>query len=62
MTVITIVTSAKCKHCKFAKKYRPMKKDGSLSWKTKTTCTNPESPRSLTDIKQSYLVCDKWKL
>ena len=62
MTVITITTAARCKHCKFAKKYRILKKNGELSWKYKTKCTNPKSPQANTDIRQTDLVCDKWEL
>jgi len=60
MTVISITTAAKCKHCKFANKYRPVKKDGTRSWKYKTKCENPSSGRK--DITQNDLVCDKWQL
>jgi hypothetical protein len=46
--------------CKFANKYRPVKKDGTRSWKYKTKCENPLSGRK--DITQNELVCDKWQL
>lgn len=60
MTVITITTQAKCKHCKFAKKYYPTKKNGERSFRVRFKCDNPESGR--TNITQNELVCDKWQL
>lgn len=60
MTVITITTQAKCKHCKFAKRHNPIKKDGSYSFRAKYQCSNLESGR--TNITQNELVCDKWQL
>ena len=54
MTVITIITKAKCKHLK--------KKDGTLSKKRGTKCTNTESYRGNTDISDNDLICDKWAI
>ena len=62
MTVITIITKAKCKHCIFCKKYSLKKKDGTLSKKRGTKCTNTESYRGNTDISDNDLICDKWAI
>ena len=60
MTVTTYTRPAKCKDCTFAQQYRPMKKDGTLSWRKRAKCLNPESGK--TDIRMNDLVCNKWKL
>ena len=62
MCVITITTKAKCKHCKFSESYRPMKKDGTLSKKTKTKCVNSKSPRAYENISPKDFVCEGWSL
>ena len=59
---MTITYPAKCKDCKFSEMYNPRKNNGELSRKRKTKCKNPESIRAFQDIRQTDLVCDKWKL
>lgn len=62
MTVISITTEARCKHCKFAQLYRPIKNDGEYSSRSKTKCVNNKSPRFMENINQRDLVCSEWKL
>lgn len=59
ITITTITTEAKCKHCRFMNRSRPNKKDGTLSQRSSYTCGNPDS--GFNKISPNYKVCDQWK-
>ncbi|WZE63573.1 hypothetical protein PANI_CDS0053 [Maribacter phage Panino] len=60
MAIITTVSQAKCKHCKFSKSYHPLKNDGTESKLKRTRCSNPNT--QINQITMNDLVCDKWDL
>jgi len=60
MAVFTVISQAKCKHCKFSKSYYPLKKDGTEGKLKRTKCDNPET--KINHIRMNDLVCGKWEL
>jgi hypothetical protein len=59
MAIITIISEAKCKHCKCIKMYNPLKKNGEKSKLKRHKCTHPEKVRNY-DISKQDKVCSLW--
>lgn len=62
MIKLEIISDARCKHCKFARKGTLMKKDGTYSSKTTTSCMNEKSKKFNQIISMRDLACDYLEL
>lgn len=62
MTVITITTEARCKHCKFLERGRLINKDGSESKRILHFCSNINSLKYRQVISLRDLVCVNWDI
>lgn len=62
MSIVTIISDAKCKHCKYFKLRALFNRDNTISKIKRHFCVNANSKRFTEQITLKTLACDKLEL